>query len=839
MPFDLGFQSINASKIGIVLGTGCKEPESRAAQILQSRILKRSRIESMIVSEDNPEGVTEWADVIFSVGTPETNSLSSRLMCELKAELPKLPDCGEKHPEGFIVKSGPIENRNYVLIAGCDERGTLYGVGMLLRSLAYWPDRIEVPALEARERPAFPVRGGSVRGVSSLVNRFGDVRPQTEGELGEMLEDLLLIGVNVIQGDPDLVRPYGIMTSTTGSRRTANDIPRFPDGRREVEEEWAADFGTNRRLICPSVPEARRATLETIEEIFRKEPHHDYFFIKSGDPGGCHCPRCRPWGRTCIKLIRDISAILHSHHPDCKVIATIQDMENEDSQALLDYLNENDSSWLHAISYGPGSDEMQTYYRGPVNPRWFEYEGFGPTGNYLKHLHHELPGGIQIILFTDLTHWINSQYGVSSPDPALTAVFGRRTWNARPRRFHQVGREILHYASGDIPYNEGMHGDFNKWFWNRMLWNPHQTAEHLTSEYCRYWFGPEAEEEMAEAIFLMEETLEKPVLGNGNIPRALELIRSAGKKIPQNLKVQDYRWRIIAQKALIDRYTQLGLARGEKLKELARPMLEEARTSVAPGRAIEKALRILNLPKITDQMKEILDEAMALGEESNHIVGYRAPACLTVNDLDLTEIGWWVKILNEGLSTLNEEEMVNAVNMVLEYENPGPGGFYDRVGLFDRPGTLICSGLRWMLYPFSGPARLSHYGLAYPDPLEGDSITFAYKGLVEGEQYTLRALVRGHRLGSRPEEEKGEVGVSVEVNGRTIAGELEVTGTLSFLEVDVPRELTDLGDVKISLVTGPDPTATGKGRMMAGLCNIWLMKKGEMSWTAPRLSAKR
>ena len=350
LPFD-GIPPIRASKIGIVLGTDCGEPETRAAQILESRILKRSWIESRTVSEDNPEGVIEWADVIFSVGTAETNSLCGRLMFELKADLPRLPDSGERHPEAFVVKSGPVKGRNYVLIAGCDERGTLYGVGLLLRSLTYWPDRIEVPDLDARERPAFPIRGGSIRGVSSLVTRFGNTRPQTEGELREMLEDLLLTGVNVIQGDPDLVRPYGAMTSTTGSRRTANDIPRFPDGRREVGAEWAADGGINRRLICPSVPEARRAALDTTDEIFRTEPHHDYFFIKSGDPGGCHCPKCRPWGRTCIELIRDITAILHRYHPDCKVIATIQDMNDEDSQALLDYLNENDSNWLHSVSY--------------------------------------------------------------------------------------------------------------------------------------------------------------------------------------------------------------------------------------------------------------------------------------------------------------------------------------------------------------------------------------------------------------------------------------------------------------------------------------------------------
>jgi len=827
---------VNAARICIVLGSDCTVPESKAAQILEARILKRSRIETRSVSENEAYGGMNWSDVTFVLGSPCTNELTKDMMEELEAELPTLPDTDKQHPEGFVVKSGIFEENNVVLITGVDDRGTIYGVGWVLRAITFRSDHIEVPDIDIQQEPAFPIRGAYIRGAGAYTKKFGDVRPQTEGELREMMEDHLLIGVNTLQDDPEVARPYGMMTATTGSRRTANDIPRLPDGERLVREEWAADGGVNRRLICPSVPEARQAALDTIDEIFREEPDHDFFFLKSGDPGGCHCPECRPWGRTCAELARDIAGIVHRHHPDCKVILTNQDMTDEDNRAFYDYLNEHDTDWLYAVSYGPGSDEMQTYYRGPVNPRWFEYEGFGPMGNYLKHIHHVLPRDVCIVLFTDLTHWIQAQVGVENPDPALTTVFARRTWNMRPRAFHETGREILHYAIGDLPYNEGMHGDFNKWLWYRMLWDPNRSAEEITKEYCRYWFGPDAVEEMAEAIFLMEKTLEKPLLGNEGVSRAVELVRSAGDRIPENLMDHDYRYRIIAQKALMDRYAQLKLERGQELKDLARPLLEAACGSEDPGTEIKRAIDILERPKRTSTMMEIKEEALSLGEESNRIIGYRVPACLTVDNWDLTEIGWWVKILKEGLSSGEREEMLESVNMVLDYEDPGEGGFYEKLGVFDRPDSLVDSGLRVMFYAFQGPARLSHYGLIYPDPLEGTRITLAYDDLKSDAQYTVRALVRGHTLGHRPDEETGHVEASVEVNARTIIDGIKVTGELAFVEVDVPRDLTKEGELRFSLVSHPDESVTGKERMMAGLCDFWLMERDKMPWNAPASS---
>jgi hypothetical protein len=637
-------RGIRAQKLAIITGSGSDAGDITIAEILEKHILKRSAVTVERISEQaaNVKTLMANSDIVLVVGSPTGNNLSADLVREFIMKLPTLPNSDRQHPEGFAVKSGTVDGKNYVVIAGVDKPGTLYGVGWLLRQMTFLPDVVMVPTVDAREKPAFAIRGGNPRGPGTRAERYGNLRPGTREEYMETMEDLMLLGNNIYCDDTELCRSLGMLTYFSF---TANSLPG------EFPKEWGANDGRSNRLICPSKPEARKALLKFFDNMFRNTSTHDYFTTFSGDPGGCDCDQCMPWGDTYIRLVHEIADLLHKYHPDTKVLASNQDLTNEGNQAIFDYLNSKDSSWLYGIRYAPASDEMQTYIRGPVNPRWFEYEGFGPLGNYLKHLHHELPRTTNIVLFSDISHWMQAQYGVPHPDLAFAAVYDRRSWNARPRHFHKVGREVLHYTLGDIHYTEGMHDDFNKWFWYRMLWNPHLDAESITAEYCRYWFGPDAVEEAVEAIFLMEETLEKPAIDNIGIARAVELLRSAGSKIPENLLRTDYRWRVILQKALMDRYIQLELQRGQALKEEAGRILTRVGDSDNPRADVARAIKVLDKPLETSEMETVIEEARRLGEESNEVIGYRVPASFIVETFDLTEINWWKKTLQESLAS--------------------------------------------------------------------------------------------------------------------------------------------------------------------------------------------
>jgi hypothetical protein len=809
-----------ATRLAIVTGSPNSGPELKAAEMLKARILKRSAVTVEMAQEDAPnlQELTAKSDVIFVIGVPGGPKFASHMMHDFGVALPTLPNSEKIHPESFAIHTEIVGGpKRFIVITGADDRGMIYGVGHVLRAMTYLPDALLIPDVNTQDKPAFPIRGGRPSGPGSRARQFGNLRPQTQEEMTEVMEDLMLLGCNVFEGDPASIRAYGMLT-TFG--RTANEMtPGFP-------AEWRADGGRSSRYVCPSVPEARKALLESFDQIFRDAPDYDFFTTNSGDEGGCRCEKCMPWGDKYIALVHDIADILHKYHPNCKVLATNQDLTNEGNQAIFDYLNKGDSSWLYAIRYGPGADEMQTYIRGPVNPRWFEYEGFGPLGNYLKFMHHELPRTTDIVLYTDITHWMQAQFAVPHPDVALAAVYDRRSWNTRPRNFHRVGQEILHYALGDMHYSEGMHDDFNKWFWYRMLWNPRQDAESITKEYCRYWFGPDAQDEMADAIFLMEETLEKPVIDNPGITKAVVLLHSAGAKIPENLLKTDYRWRIILEKALMDRYIQLELQHGRALKGEAGQLLSGVETSQQPGAVLESALKGLDQPIETSEMKAVIDEANKMGEEANTNIGYREPAPFIVGKLDLTEVGWWTKVLRQALAEGNEAKIRNAAKMVLHYDDPGPGGFYDDVGWPNESKHLVSGETLWAFDPFSGPAKLSYYNHALSmgkDP----PVAFEYTGLDPAAQYVVRISVGARIDEERPALKGMKLSEGLKADDTVISEGFPVpTDDVTFQEFDIPQELTKDGKLKVTLTPSPGPMP------ITGCAEIWFMQKDKMPWTA-------
>jgi hypothetical protein len=805
------------------------EPESRAASIVEDRLRERSSVEVSVASEG--EGLDDRigeADITFVIGIPGRHGVLDSLMRELTIDLPRLPGSGEIHPEGFSVKTGTTVHGPVAAVAGADERGVLYGAGALLRSLIYLPGSIDIPRIDICERPSFMIRGteASASGPREGARERGSMREQTEAERHRGIEDLILLGAKILQGEEDLVRGHGCMTY---SGRAINAL------HTDFPQSWAALPSNSlhikvsryfrRSYICPSVPEAREALISSYEKEFREMSPVEFYCFHSGDVGGCTCGRCAPWGATFVELAHRLSDLLHRHHPDAKVLLTMQNLTDEGDRAVLEYVKEAGSDWFHGIRYAPGGNEMTSYNRGDVNPRWFRYPGMGKNSNYLRHMYHELPGDKSVILFSDITHWIRSQYGVERPDVSLAVVYNRRAWNSRPRHFYRVARDVLHYADGDMFYSEGMHDDFNKWLWFRMLWDPNLALDDIVREYCRYWFGPDAEGSMAEAIYLMERTLERPVIGNGDISRAMDLVLEAKGSIPSNLLDRDYRWRIMAQKALLDRYIQLKLERGEELKREASILLDEARVNDEPSARIAAALSVLGREIRTPDMESIMNRIRDLGRESNSMIGYREPAYFDVDEFDITEIGWWRASLRGAIETGDADRMRNAAAMLLAYDDPGEGGYYEGIGWLDEPVHLVLEETILGYFPVKGPALHSHHSMGYSWRKPGAHITFHFDGLDPDAHYMVRISSGFHceeMRGTMP----GEVPQQLEANGEIVGESFPLTlGEVRLFEFEIPRRLTAEGGLELVI------RSKCESFPLAVASEIWLMDRARMPWT--------
>ena len=66
---------------------------------------------------------------------------------------------------------------------------------------------------------------------------------------------------------------------------------------------------------------------------------------------------------------------------------------------------------------------------------------------------------------------------------------------------------------------------------------------------------------MAAAIFMLEHNLETPLRKNPDIGRLIELVESAGAKMPADVRVKNTLRREYLQKADLDRYIQLDVRR--------------------------------------------------------------------------------------------------------------------------------------------------------------------------------------------------------------------------------------------------------------------------------------
>ena len=63
-------------------------------------------------------------------------------------------------------------------------------------------------------------------------------------------------------------------------------------------------------MLCPSEPANVALSRRRAEYLYRQLSEADGIVVYFGDPGGCPCAKCNPWGQTILRLCRDLYAPL-------------------------------------------------------------------------------------------------------------------------------------------------------------------------------------------------------------------------------------------------------------------------------------------------------------------------------------------------------------------------------------------------------------------------------------------------------------------------------------------------------------------------------------------------
>ena len=187
----------------IVYGEAASAPERHAAAELARDLARTRGVKTRVLSD------ADWDsrrndEALFLVGTPDTFGRIREQARKLRVS------AADPGPEAFVLHAAP--DRAEVVIAGCDARGTLYGVYEYSRRvlgvdpMEFWTgkeppkqDGIAVAPLDYRERPpAFPLRGYFDNDSDMLANWQGKKLIVEFETWKEMIDSLARLRYNFI-----------------------------------------------------------------------------------------------------------------------------------------------------------------------------------------------------------------------------------------------------------------------------------------------------------------------------------------------------------------------------------------------------------------------------------------------------------------------------------------------------------------------------------------------------------------------------------------------------------------------------------------------------------------
>jgi hypothetical protein len=642
-----------------VLDQEASPVEARAAEVLKSRIQSCTSITIEVNPTRNP-----GADLYIHLGKLRASGALNDL-CTRETVRP--PGKEKPNPEGFALKTTQDGNDRVLIAVGADDRAVLYAVGEIVRRIRFDEDHIDLSAVNFSTSPGFRFRGFSANQGGTMMTAT-KARRWSDNELHGVVLDYALAGGNCFYTEEkpgpfyEFVKSFSLMT-TTGARpnQLFGEHPKaWKAGGREAWE------GT--QWVCPSIPEARAALLAQWDKDFAQRGDHDVMRFYAGDPGGCNDARCEPWGKTFVKLSEEMAAIWLKYHPKSIVLIANQGLDNAGERAIFDYYKEQPRTWSYGIAYGPGSNPLSRYFRDKdLREDLFVYPGKGPVDRYLAEMLHELPIDQHIMNYSDITHWIRSQYQIDKPEPNIVKAYNRRMFHARPKAMYTIFQAIMPFTEGDIVYSEGNHDEFHQYMWARLLWDPNRELEDVVREYCVLHFGELSAEPMLQALFQLEQNLVAPLDSNPGIARYYALVKEAGDKMPAWRMKRDYRWRLHMQKAALDQYLQYKLRNEMNKEKRVRDVLGVA----IPGeydKTIAQALDILREPTETNEMKKLRDEAGKLGDETNQLHGDRNLGYFKL-DTPLRNIPEEIGLLEEAKSAKSDGDRKMALQSVIDLTN--------------------------------------------------------------------------------------------------------------------------------------------------------------------------
>ncbi len=754
-------RQLDLSKATILISSTIKAPVNETAgNILVEEIEKRTSIQLQITNKwDNNN--------IIAIALTSEKKLNGEVIPNRTGD-----DLPEFKKEGFRIFYEYKNGKNILWIIGADARGVLYGIGQLLRTAKMLEGQISLPSkIDIASSPEYGLRGHQF-GYRNTANSWD---AWTVEQFDQHFREQIIFGANSFENIP--------FQDPKSSPHFKVDPQVMEVKMSEICNKYDADYW----VWTPAprdltIKNAHQKGLEEQEEFFKKCPRLDGLFVPGGDPGDNH-------PSVLIPYLKDLSKILHKHHPNAGIWVSLQGFNKEKTDYFFNYLDENNLDWLTGLVYGPSSPPIdQERKRLPK-----------------KYKHRSYP---------DITHSVRCSYPVERWDQAFALTLGREGCNPQPYYYAKIHNKDAVYTDGFISYSDGSHDDVNKVVWSQMGWDTKNDVRNIIVEYCRFFFGYAIAEEAADAILALEQNWVGPAKDNKGIGKTLSSWKKMETKNPQLTK--NWRWQQLLMRAYYDAYIQDRLIYEKNLEKEAYGILAKAE-ELGADKAMVDALNHTQKADREFVSQELKKRVFELGEDLFQSIGaqtsvkkYQARSAERGAVLDFIDYPlnnrWWLedefKKIHEFKS---EQEKLDKLEFIRNYEFPSEGSFYDNISSVDaKHVTSETDDAIDYLWENNGLSRkrLSTQLFQFTPEL-------AYDKLDPNTDYLIRVSGYGEAL--------------LRANGERLKPTKYEKGFEQFKEFPLPKELIKDGKLIITFDT-PDEEHLN-WRKQSRVTDVWVLKQ--------------
>jgi Glycosyl hydrolase family 67 N-terminus len=778
--------ALNLNAAVVVVPPGLTGPERKAVTLLVEEAEKRGLVRWDVRETTPPSG-----QPAIYLGQ---RAALTRAFPAIAAHLPltmNLP------PEGFTLSTALAGS---IVIAGNDARGVLYGAGRLLRALSYGRESItlETP-LNLTTAPKYRIRG----------HQFA-YRPKTNSYDGwtvamweQYLRDLLVYGINAIEiipprSDDDADSPHFNLTPI----RMMIELSRL-----------ARDYGIELWIWYPALdkdygqPAQVEFALKEWRSVLSQLPKVDALFIPGGDPG--HTPP-----KDLFPMMEKQAAQLRALHPQARVWMSPQGFN---------------AAWM---------DDFYAIMKS--RPAWLEGVAFGPQQRVsVEELKAHLPAGLPIRFYPDITHTLSAQFPVPNWDYPFQVTLNREPINPRPLDQAAIFRRLQPLNEfGVITYSEGCNDDVNKVIWSTLSWAPETAVVDILRDYSRYFIGANLAEAFAQGLLALERNWRGPLATNAGVGVTLAQFQ-AMEKAATPAQLRQWRFQQGLYRAYYDATIRARLL-AETVQEQA--ALEDLRGAgrVGARAALAAAEQRIALPETppaaqlrarTFELAEALFQSihMQLSVPRYQAINVGRGANLDLIDTPLSNAPWLRDRFTFIRTIASETDRLKAIDDVLNWENPGAGGFYDDLGnATTQPhlvlGSAYADDPAFLKAPHqasdrgrsSTPLRIS--SRTYSESRDDQPLELLYRDLDPRATYRLRVVYGTGAMGSRDL----PMLVKLVANGRFEVHPLRPKDpTGQPVEFALPVEATRSGELRL---TWSRPAGLGGNGRGVEVAEVWLIR---------------